>query len=70
MVEEITLKLKMIWLYGWSGRHEWLRDVWQKEWAERMCCSGHECCCRGADYASWWEYLWKTRTERQKGGDA
>ena len=64
---ELVLKLKMLWLYGWAHRKEWVADVWRHEWSERMCCDGYMCGCYGSDWGSWWEHLWQTRHHR-KGG--
>lgn len=56
----MPIKLKMLWLYKFHIR-EWYRDVWVQDEAARMCCDGRECGCMGADYASYWEWLWKDR---------
>ena len=58
------IKLKMLWLYGFAFR-EWWRDVWKQDEASRMCCDGRECGCMGADYASYWDWLWKTRRSQR-----
>lgn len=68
-MEELTLKLKMLWLYGWGNRKEWVHDVWQRDWSASMCCSGYHCGCGGSDYASWWEYLWTEHRGRKETTD-
>lgn len=58
------IKLKMLWMYSFHVL-EWWRDVGSQDEVERMCCNGYECGCQGADYASYWEWLWKTRKARR-----
>jgi hypothetical protein len=58
---EIILKLRMLRLYRWFLR-DWYRDVWKREAYSQMCCSGRECGCYGADYASMWEWMLKRKT--------
>lgn len=57
---EKTLKLKMLLLY-FPHVCDWYREVWKRDWSERMCCSGYECGCYGSDWASWWEHCWANR---------
>jgi hypothetical protein len=58
----LVLKLKMLWLCRWSPL-SWYREIWKREGGERICCSGYMCGCYGADYASQWEWAWRTRKD-------
>lgn len=60
-IGEVILKLKMLRLYGWRGRKDWIRDVLRQEGSSRQCCSGYDCGCGGADYVDMWTHLWKNR---------
>jgi hypothetical protein len=58
------IKVKMLWLmFPMVGL--WYRTVWKQDENERMCCNGYECGCMGADFYSYWEWLWKTRKDRR-----
>jgi hypothetical protein len=61
----LLLKFKMLWLYR-GALADWWHDVWMKDGAAQMCCSGRECGCYGADYADMWEHCWKTRGGRTR----
>lgn len=52
----MTIKLRMLWLYGFSVR-AWYRDVWRQEADARMCCDGRECGCYGSTYREMWEHM-------------
>ena len=62
--ERMPIKLKMLWMSGVRGACDWYREVWLQDEAERMCCDGYMCGCMGADYGSYWEWLWRDRNSR------
>lgn len=65
---EVRLKLKMLWLYGFRNIRAWHREVWKRDAGERLCCSGYECGCYGADYYSMWEDCWKRAHLKEQAG--
>ena len=60
-MSEFGLKMRMLWLYGLRGAPDWYREVWLHDAGQRMCCDGRMCGCYGADYFSYWEWLWRDR---------
>jgi hypothetical protein len=69
VMDDLILKLKMLWIYRGSFR-EWYHDVWKKVAGARMCCDGYMCGCYGSDNASWWEYLWTDRKRKRAAAKA
>ena len=52
----ILLKLRMLRLM-WRMPRVWYHEIWKQDPSERICCSGYECGCMGADHGSYWEYM-------------
>ncbi len=53
---ELKLKLRMLWDMK-KTPIIWYNVIWKVNGSDRICCSGYECGCQGADNASYWEYL-------------
>ena len=60
MINDLILKLKMLWLYR-SVPRQWYHEVWRQDPDAVVCCSGHECGCWGVCHADMWNWAWERR---------
>lgn len=56
MKKYALIKLRLLFRFYLTAPAVWYREIWQLDGDQSLCCSGHECECRGVAFINQWEW--------------